>query len=326
VRTFGIKRTLLHFSLDGLPPGSQVERAILMLRSVSTEDTGIDVDVVGLVRAWREHEATWNAPLTGHQWASPGAEAVGVDRLGDIVAQITVSGGDRWWEWDITPLVRDWASGARPNHGLILLSRDAPKAREIAFTARESGDPPKVVIDYTGASSAEHFTLSLRKGLNLVSLPFCLSDEDLDQVFAPIADRLRRVWSYGDDDIWRSFVPNIPQSSLVSVDSFRGYWIDMRADAELTLYAGECAPSVLSLRKGWNLVGYPSLQTRDIAEAVASLGDALQVAWWYDSLDAGNPWRSYAPAAAPWSNNLLTMAPGRGYWLLVNRDYTWTLP
>jgi hypothetical protein len=251
---------------------------------------------------------------------------VGVDRLGDVVARTAVSGGDRWWEWDITPLVRDWASGARMNHGLMLLSREAPKAREITFMAKESGNPPQLIITYASASSAAPFTLSLHKGLNLISLPLCLTDNDIKEVFGPVEGSLRRVWSYGDDGQWQSYEPNAARNSLTRVDRSRGFWVDMHADAELTLYASECPPFALSLRKGWNLVGYPSLQARDIGDALASLGDALELAWGYDGRDAENPWRSYATTAAPWSNRLLTMEPGRGYWLLVHRDCTWTLP
>ncbi|MBC7236806.1 MAG: DNRLRE domain-containing protein, partial [Chloroflexi bacterium] len=326
VRSFGIKRALMRFSLDDLPPGAQIERALLQLRSLSDEDVAIRIDAVGLARFWKEREATWNAPLAGQEWASPGAEAEGVDRLGEIVAQTDVSGGDRWWEWDITALMRQWALGQWANHGLMLLCREAPKAREVVFAAVDSADPPRLIIDYSVASPEGQFTLSLRRGLNMVSVPFCLRDPSISRALAPIADRVRRVWTYSAQGVWQTFTPGSTQNTLTTLDPTRGYWFDMEADAEVVFYAGACDPPIPHLKEGWNFCGYPSLHPRDVQTALVGLGDALELVWFYDASDAINPWRSYSPQASPWSNDLNMMSPGCGYWILVKRDCVWTLP
>ncbi|MCS7179174.1 MAG: DNRLRE domain-containing protein [Anaerolineae bacterium] len=63
--------------------------------------------------------------------------------LGSAVATITVTSDGGWFSWDVTGLVREWASGARPNYGLALAAADlnSTAANWAAARRLSAGDP-----------------------------------------------------------------------------------------------------------------------------------------------------------------------------------------
>jgi hypothetical protein len=72
---------------------------------------------------------------------------------------------------------------------------------------------------------------------------------------------------------------------------------------------------------GWNLVGYPSLKTRN-------LNDALSVIDWqsvqcYDAFDGVDPWKHNNTIKPENMNNLKEMQPGYGYWMDVTINDIW---
>jgi hypothetical protein len=148
VRTFGYKRPVFRFNLNELPEGAVLDRAVFRAQSSDTEGPAVEVELIGLLKPWAEHETTWELAATGEPWAEPGANAPGIDRLGYATSSALVSGGEAWWEWDITPLVRDWWSGDLTNHGFMLVSWQTDIQREISFVAKDHGYPSQLVIEY----------------------------------------------------------------------------------------------------------------------------------------------------------------------------------
>jgi hypothetical protein len=73
----------------------------------------------------------------------------------------------------------------------------------------------------------------------------------------------------------------------------------------------------ISVKEGWNLVGYPRLSGEGAADELTSLGSTV--------VQIKNLQSSYDPSIPSFLNTLSTMAPGSGYWLKVSADGTWTV-
>jgi hypothetical protein len=140
---FGAERVFLRFNLEGtVPPGSLVNEATLRLRlqvSSPRDDEPMGTRLRQLVSPWGELTVRWgNRP----RWGPPQAEtAVGSTSL--------------WYEWDVTALVNDWVSGAKENHGLLLMGDETVQQRERIFYSRETPQEdaagqffPQLIVEY----------------------------------------------------------------------------------------------------------------------------------------------------------------------------------
>lgn len=95
----------------------------------------------------------WPGPGSAPMSVYPVAEdwPAGVDwydmatwpELGSPVATTRVTSDGGWFSWDVTRLVREWASGARPNYGLALAAADLNSldANWAAARRLSAGDP-----------------------------------------------------------------------------------------------------------------------------------------------------------------------------------------
>ncbi len=112
---WGVYRSLLRFELDGVvppPPGAGVWKATLLW--YQKRRTGVKglafLDLYGLRDPWGEREVDWRT--------QPRHDSCPADSV------VVPEARNTWLQFDITALVRDWLVGRRPNHGLLLKSRD----------------------------------------------------------------------------------------------------------------------------------------------------------------------------------------------------------
>ena len=148
LRTMGNKSPVLRFALADIPVEAVVQKATLRVRTTGEQKSALRTDVIGLRREWAESQVTWNLAATGKPWAMAGAKDVNLDRLEQSVSSALVTGGDRWWEWDVTTLVQEWTSGRLANNGLILVCADTGVHAEVSVTTREYGQPAQLLIRY----------------------------------------------------------------------------------------------------------------------------------------------------------------------------------
>jgi hypothetical protein len=72
--------------------------------------------------------------------------------------------------------------------------------------------------------------------------------------------------------------------------------------------------TTLHLVQGLNMISLPLLpDDLRIESVLAGVADRVMRVWTYESTDTSNPWRLYEPGSL--YNDLITLAPQRGYWI-----------
>jgi hypothetical protein len=165
--------------------------------------------------------------------------------------------------------------------------------------------------------------IQLYKGWNMISIPPYLQNTSVEGALASIAGQYDAVQAYYPDDptgdYWKHYRPGKPfGNDLLTLDQIYGLWIHMKNDAVLIpghkdptldpLFSG----NLMGLEAGWNFVGYPSVQTRLIDDALKdAFGNPLtyDMVQTYDAITG--QWLSYDGS----SGSLTKMEMGRGYWI-----------
>jgi len=166
----GVFRIVIRFGLASIPSDATVHSATLSLycqaKNHQRPKKGYVARLFSITRDWTEgtitgsgHRpdgATWfeynyvdgTKTATGN-WKTPGGD-YDPEEIDEVpTSQIRPK---TWARWAVTPLVKDWLSGRRLNHGMLILS-DGEWGPELRFHSREfSMHPalrPKLVITYT---------------------------------------------------------------------------------------------------------------------------------------------------------------------------------
>ena len=96
-----------------------------------------------------------------------------------------------------------------------------------------------------------------------------------------------------------------------------GYWVKVSEATSFELEGAVPAGGSISVKPGWNLVGYPRESGAAPANELTSLGDTV--------LQFKNLKDSYNPALPAFINTLKVITPGLGYWLKVSEDGVWNV-
>jgi len=204
------------------------------------------------------------------------------------------------------------------------------------FTMTGENDTIKVCADYEDAISETNednnclenvfescieYNIPLLEGWNLISIPLKQSDTNIDSVLKDIAgqwDIIRYYNATDTNDHWETnatFKPN-GLNDLSNIDRKMAIWINITdvGDGYLTVTGTSASSTSIPLYKGWNFVGYPTLNdTVAIAEALSGTG--------YDKVEG------FDKDALPYYLKILSddyvMKPGEGYWIHVPADTTW---
>jgi hypothetical protein len=133
-------RALLRFDVSSVPLGSVVVKAKLKLRR-SSGGNG-EVAVHEMEGAWSPSSVTWTESAAGTPWLAPGADFA--EPSCDVSAVQSENTA-----WNVSTPVAAWVSGARANHGLLLLADPAgPSDVNIAFETASDENPPRITLDY----------------------------------------------------------------------------------------------------------------------------------------------------------------------------------
>jgi RHS repeat-associated protein len=166
-----VHRPLLAFDLRDIPAGANVSAATLTLAYPTTSATGKQLDLHRVTRAWREGNgaypgqcngsgADWNETQGGVRWsASGGGGDFDPTEDATLPAKTRDSAGQD--SFNVLNLVREWASGAAPNHGMLLKLRDEtiPTSGSTYFDYHAddhttASERPKLTVTYADGSAS----------------------------------------------------------------------------------------------------------------------------------------------------------------------------
>jgi hypothetical protein len=150
----------------------------------------------------------------------------------------------------------------------------------------------------------------------LVSSPLLLTEANIGNIVAPSAPGLTSVRSFDAlTGTWSGYDPAKPVNSLTTVDHKMGMWVVSNADTYIDFSGTIPGVTVdIQLEMGWNLVGYPSMTDRTVADALSGVT--------YDRIegyDTGAPYHLREMSGNDW------MTSGQGYWIYVSSIQTWSV-
>jgi hypothetical protein len=161
------------------------------------------------------------------------------------------------------------------------------------------------------------FVMPLNSGWNLFSLPLAQNDTNIPEVLKSINGNYDVIWIYdAKEGRWRSSTID-----LTDINRTMGLWIHMKSACNLSVVGAIPESTDIALYEGWNLVGYPSLKSRNFNGALS--GITWQAVQHYDAFNANDPWKHNSTKKPDNLNDLKEMQPGRGYWVYVTINDTW---
>ncbi|UCE75071.1 MAG: CehA/McbA family metallohydrolase, partial [Methanomassiliicoccales archaeon] len=177
----------------------------------------------------------------------------------------------------------------------------------------------KLYNDTNTITAAKHVQ-PLNKGWNLVSTPLKLSRITPGDVLQTVNDTCEIAQFYDPSDVADSW-KDTELGDLTHINNTMGIWLYVNATDYLITAGTVPKTTVIFLRTGWNLVGYPSYTSQTPTDALGGIfWDAAQT---YDS--KGDFWTHSCPKKSGIFNDLKEMNQGSGYWIHATQDGQWTI-
>jgi hypothetical protein len=184
---------------------------------------------------------------------------------------------------------------------------------------------PNWVWNFT-IDTSQGYSIPLFEGWNLISIPFIQMDTNLESVFDSINGSYDAVqWYNADDnsDHWKHNHISKPSqlNDMRDIDHKMAIWVHITQPGGVLF---ECSGIILtenqtiSLKTGWNLLGYPSLsnKTRDVAMNNLTFNNEIDAIWTYNT--STKLWRQI--------DEFDNFERGRGYWIHAKTDCVWEVP
>ncbi|MCK4266115.1 MAG: hypothetical protein KAX31_02470, partial [Thermoplasmata archaeon] len=159
------------------------------------------------------------------------------------------------------------------------------------------------------------YEIQLHEGWNLISVPFVQVDTSISEVLRDIDGKWNYIqWYDASDpaDKWKTNATFKPQqlNDLFVINRTMAIWINItKSNVNLTVRGLYPGSTTIPLYKGWNLVGYPSLDTETVGNSLfGTTADRVEV------FDPAEPYRIKEVGPE------YVMKPGEGYWVHVVAD------
>jgi hypothetical protein len=161
----------------------------------------------------------------------------------------------------------------------------------------------------------------------MISIPTNQPDNDLETVLNPIHGKYESIQYYdsrGLSDKWMDYHAPKPASinDLKELNNSMGFWINIKNLDKKTFFLYEGTDPVvnqfISLQKGWNLVGFPSLTNHNRSDGLNNLefGTEVNAIQWFDS--STKTWHFLEEGDS--------FEIGRGYWFHAKTECVWEVP
>ncbi len=138
----------------------------------------------------------------------------------------------------------------------------------------------------------QSFTIQLKTGWNLISFPLDLLNKQVGTIFSQYS----KIFAYANK--W------IELDSNSEINESIGYWVKVDSNYLLEIEGTELSSMNPNLNTGWNIIGYPYLEQKNISELYTNA-----IVYAYNN----SQWYSYNPDKP--SNTLDKFTPGYAYWI-----------
>jgi hypothetical protein len=260
---------------------------------------------------------------------------------GPVEATITVTYFDRGSDsWE---LVYDAAGNATKSAGTVtktgtnrwktrqftvpdaMFANNQLGGADFHIDAGGSGDEYLHMVDVrVGEAAGETHDINLitsNGGWNFVSTRLVPRSTSIEDVLSNIEGKYDLVQAYVDGT-WRSYQPGVG-GDLSSLDETGGFWIRVTQNCTLSVLGDAPASTTIHLSSagdGWNMISWPSNDTRNVETALASIAGSYDRVYSYNALDSEDQWKVYDPVAPDYANDLAQLSPGHAYWVRVVTD------
>jgi hypothetical protein len=162
-------------------------------------------------------------------------------------------------------------------------------------------------------------SFSPQEGYNIVALPCLIGVARVDNITNNTGVLAMYQYVPGSSDPWRVYNPSLPDyvvNDLTVMTRRVGYITIMNASANKEIVGGKIATDI-PVAPGWNLIGYPTNETKNATIGLALInGTYTQVVTYNKSTES---FVSFPDGA------LVYLIPGEGYWINVSNATTWSV-
>jgi hypothetical protein len=197
----------------------------------------------------------------------------------------------------------------------------------VAYDGQSGSNTATVTITVQPITS--QISIPLYVGWNLVSFNVIPKSTAIADVLGSIEGNYTLVYAWdAHNDAWLLYDPSLNSflNNLQYLDHTTGFWIYMNTADTLELTGSSPTTTGISLTTGWNLVGYPSMETDALPGALTENGVTEYSSVWAYYADDTDHWKLYDPDMPPDLISLPELSPGWGYWINVSSESTWTIP
>ena len=165
------------------------------------------------------------------------------------------------------------------------------------------------------ADTSALFTLTLKSGFDLVSLPVVPANPDFLALVDPVKADLEEI----QDHKGAKLVPAASLNQIGNFDVRKGYSSKSKKTVQLGVAGSLVKPSAkpIPVPLGWSIIPFWSLTARPLTEAIASIASSV-------IMIKDQEGRAYIPAYG--INTLGNFLPGKAYWLLTSKADTLRYP
>jgi len=299
-----------------------------------SSDVGTDGDIVPALYDWLADDLAATDKkwifVMGHEPAYPQPDADWGDsrHVGDSLDQYPVN-RDNFWQLLAHYNVTAYFCGHTHRYSRYLKDEvwqvDSAQARgtdQYDTFLRVTVEDSRVTFDtyrslygtFALTDSFLRIEVPLSMGWNLISVPID-TNRSLPTFLKSIEGKYARVLTYNSNDYgneWKLYSNVSAHSNLNHVDEKTGILIKMLEEAVLVIDGSEFEEVNISLQQGYNLIGYPSLEEKNITSVFNGLN--VTNIFTYEN----NTCKHYNPLRPDHVNTLKTMKPGYGYWVYAN--------
>jgi hypothetical protein len=164
------------------------------------------------------------------------------------------------------------------------------------------------------------FVRGLSIGKQLISIPLVQSDTNIETVLQTVEWDFAQWYDPTDNtDHWKCYDKFKPSSynDLIHFNHMMALWVNVTIESNLIVTGVVPESTTIHLYKGWNFVGYSSLTSKTVGNALSDIWENVTQIEGYNEMNA------------PYYLEILTeddmMVTGYGYWICVTEDCEWII-